>query len=82
MTSKTPRLRRMIATALPTGIHIAFISVPSLVQVRVLIGLGQVLSTPTASIGSATGNHAEMLRLRMPPLGVRAGIAPEVTQNA
>jgi hypothetical protein len=27
-------------------------------------------------------NHAEMLRLLMPPLGVRAGIVPEVTQNA
>jgi len=42
----------MMATALPTGIHVAFISVPSRVQVRVLIGLGQVVSTPT-------GQHRE-----------------------
>lgn len=53
MTSKTPRLRRMIATALPTGIHIAFISVPPLARSAFGSALGQVLSTLTASIGSA-----------------------------
>src|SRR6185295_1131741 len=71
MMSRTPRLRRMIATALPMGIHIAFISA-SLVQAR----------TPTPASGVPHANHAERLNLLMPSPGVRAGIVPEVTQNA
>jgi hypothetical protein len=44
----------MMATALPTGIHVAFVSTPSRVQVRVLIGLGQWSRPRTDSIASAT----------------------------
>jgi len=38
--------------------------------------------TPTPALGVPHGNHAEMLRLRRPPLGVRAGSVPEVMQIA
>jgi len=72
----------MIATALPTGIHVAFISVPSLVQLRVLIGRRPDATNPQPpASGVPRGNLAEMLRLLMPPLGVRAGIVPEVAEE-
>src|SRR5512132_3969711 len=81
MICKTPRLRRMMATALPTGIHSAFISVPFRQGPRSDRPLAKCQPQPPA-LGVPYGNRAEMLSLLMPPPGVRAGIVPEVTQNA